>query len=639
MITAGSGDLTVRADIHTGDEIEVLADECNNLIESLVGHREQRAPLGRVRLGGGCRALRLVRGDQLLDHGDLELGPADRSRRRAAVPQGRGDVQRRRVDHATRRSSVAKRIEEASRTSEEAATVAMRGEEATDQAIAKIAEVRAAIETLAGSVELLGHRSAEIGKIVDVITSIADQTNLLSLNAAIEAARAGESGRGFSVVAEEVRKLAEGSGKAAEQIGELIKEVQEETAKAVKYMEIGTQRGRDRLRGRRPHGRGAAADHRGGHAHGGAGRRRSPRRCRSRPARTSSVDKAMHDIAAVVEQNAASAEETAAAARAADRVHAGDLVLGAGARRHGAAPRGVGPDLPGGLGGARGETTSERTGQYVLFRLGEEEYGLPIEQVSSIIRYEPATPVPHAPASVDGVINLRGHVIPVVNLKRRLLGDGVRAVGQRRASSSPRATRGMVGLASTRRARSRRSTSTTSGRRRRRALTPETAEAFEGVASHDGRLVILLEPRPGTARAREYGHVTAQEVERGCLGTVLVVDDAAFMRMMIRDILAQGGLHDPRGGQRPRRRREVRRVAPGPRDHGHHDARDERARRAARRSASSDPRARVLMVSAMGQQKMIVEALEAGAMDFLVKPFQPTKVLETVKKCLQSVPR
>ena len=54
---------------------------------------------------------------------------------------------------------------------------------------------------------------------------------------------------------------------------------------------------------------------------------------------------------------------------------------------------------------------------------------------------------------------------------------------------------------------------------------------------------------------------------------------------------------------------------------------------------ASDKDARVLMVSALGQQKMIVEALEAGAMDFLVKPFQPTKVLETVKKCLQSAPR
>ena len=136
---------------------------------------------------------------------------------------------------------VAKQVDEAARTSEEAARVAARGEEATNEAIVKIAEVQQAIETLAQSVEVLGKRSSEIGNIVDVITTIADQTNLLSLNAAIEAARAGESGRGFSVVADEVRKLAEGSGKAAEQIGELIKEVQEETAKAVKYMEIGTR--------------------------------------------------------------------------------------------------------------------------------------------------------------------------------------------------------------------------------------------------------------------------------------------------------------------------------------------------------------------------------------------------------------
>ena len=171
-----------------------------------------------------------------------------------------------------------------------------------------------AIETLAGSVELLGDRSSEIGKIVDVITSIADQTNLLSLNAAIEAARAGESGRGFSVVADEVRKLAEGSGKAAEQIGELIKEVQTETAKAVKYMEIGIQRGRHGQRGRGPDRRRRS----GRSTTPSPGRRRSPRRSRDamqeQRERTPSVDRAMHDIAAVVEQNAASAEETAAAA-------------------------------------------------------------------------------------------------------------------------------------------------------------------------------------------------------------------------------------------------------------------------------------------------------------------------------------
>jgi two-component system, chemotaxis family, chemotaxis protein CheY len=120
--------------------------------------------------------------------------------------------------------------------------------------------------------------------------------------------------------------------------------------------------------------------------------------------------------------------------------------------------------------------------------------------------------------------------------------------------------------------------------------------------------------------------------------TVLVVDDAAFMRMMIRDILTKEGytiLEAVNGRDAVEKYDEV-----------HPDlvtmdiTMPEMSGLDALRSIREhDPSARVLMVSAMGQQKMIVEALEAGAMDFLVKPFQPTKVLETVKKCLQSVPR
>jgi len=116
---------------------------------------------------------------------------------------------------------------------------------------------------------------------------------------------------------------------------------------------------------------------------------------------------------------------------------------------------------------------------------------------------------------------------------------------------------------------------------------------------------------------------------------ILVVDDAAFMRMMIRDILSKEGysIHEAVNG-----RDAVEKYAEVGPDLVTMDITmpEMSGLEALRLIREQDPRARVLMVSAMGQQKMIVEALDSGAMDFLVKPFQPTKVLETVRKCLQT---
>jgi twitching motility protein PilJ len=102
-------------------------------------------------------------------------------------------------------------------------------------------EIREQIQETSKRIKRLGESSQEIGEITELITDITEQTNVLALNAAIQAASAGEAGRGFSVVAEEVQRLAERSAEAAKQIGALVRAIQADTHDAVAAMEKSTQ--------------------------------------------------------------------------------------------------------------------------------------------------------------------------------------------------------------------------------------------------------------------------------------------------------------------------------------------------------------------------------------------------------------
>ena len=147
-----------------------------------------------------------------------------------------------------RMRDMSKQMEEMSATAGRSAEVAQgsvatakRGSEAVQNTIKGMDEMREQIQETAKRIKRLGESSQQIGEIVELINDIAEQTNILSLNAAIQAAMAGEAGRGFAVVADEVQRLAERSGDATKQIADLVKTIQADTNEAVSAMEQTTR--------------------------------------------------------------------------------------------------------------------------------------------------------------------------------------------------------------------------------------------------------------------------------------------------------------------------------------------------------------------------------------------------------------